>query len=62
MNWRLISDNSFSGSFLRFVPSTRAIQLVHKLKRRKSTREVSMMPIHDFLAELDLEKHIQSGS
>jgi predicted AAA+ superfamily ATPase len=59
------STDSFSKSlfhFHRFVPSTQAIQLVHKLKRRKSTREASMMPIHDFLAELDLEKHIQSES
>ncbi len=59
------SDDSFSKSlfhFLRFVPSTQTIQLVHKLKRRKSTREALMMPVHDFLAELDLEKHIQSES
>lgn len=57
------SADSFSKSFfhfLRFVPSTRSIQLVHKLKRRKSTREVSMMPVHDFLAALDLEKYISS--
>lgn len=59
------STDSFSKSlfhFLRFIPSTPAIQVVHKLKCRKSTQVASMIPIHDFLVELDLEKYAQSES
>jgi predicted AAA+ superfamily ATPase len=54
-------DDSFSKSLLRFrgfLKGAEAIQVVHNLKRRKSTPQARMLPLAEFLAEIDLAKSI----
>lgn len=54
-------DDSFSKSLLRFhgfLEGAEAIQVVYNLKRRKSTPQARMLPLAEFLAEIDLAKSI----
>ncbi|MDH4220887.1 MAG: ATP-binding protein [Candidatus Aminicenantes bacterium] len=48
-----VSDDSFSKSLYRFsgfLKDARPIQLVYNLRRKKSTRRMEMLSVHDFLA------------
>ena len=50
-------EGSFSESLLRFhgfLKETEIVQLVYGLKRKKSTPLMKMLPMAEFLAELDL--------
>ncbi len=52
------SDDNFSSSLSRFhnfLKDTKPIQIVHKLRQKKSKGPVSMLPVHDFLKDLKLE-------
>jgi predicted AAA+ superfamily ATPase len=52
-----VSDESFSRSLFRFhkfIKSAKSVQLVYNLKRKKSTKLMSMYPVHEFLAEFEL--------
>lgn len=49
-------DDSFEKSLFRFrkyLPDTRAVQVVLGLKRIKNSRDVEMMAVHDFLEKLE---------
>ncbi|MBI5193456.1 MAG: ATP-binding protein [Nitrospirae bacterium] len=51
------SDDEFSKSlykFHAFLKHVKPIQLVYTLKRKKSTRVMQMLPVHEFLAGIDL--------
>jgi len=50
-------DDSFSKSLFRFssyLEGTRSVQVVYHLTRKKSSRGVKMLPVHEFLADLNL--------
>jgi len=50
-------DDSFSRALFRFrgfLPKTKALQVVFELKQKKSSSGVKMLPVHEFLAGLDL--------
>lgn len=50
-------DDSFSPSlahFHRFLPKTKAVQVVHQLKRRKSSGALDMLACDEFLAGMDI--------
>ena len=52
-----VSDDSFSKSLYRFhsfLKHTKPIQLVYNLKRKKSTRQMKMLPVHEFLVDFKL--------
>jgi len=54
-------DDSFSRSlfhFHEFLNDASAVQLVYGLTRKKSTPRIKMLPLAEFLAEIDLAKHI----
>ena len=51
------SDDDFSKSlykFHAFLKDAKPLQLVYTLKRRKSSRTMQMLPVHEFLAGIDL--------
>lgn len=53
-------DDSFTKPLLHFhgvLKDTEAVQIVHDLKRKKSTGLVNMLPLAEFLAEIDLAKY-----
>jgi len=55
-----VSDDSFSKSLYRFrgfLKGTKSVQVVYHLDRRKSSKQVNMMPVHEFLADLSLYDH-----
>jgi len=55
-------EDSFSKSLLRFqgfLKGTEAVQVVYGLRRKKSTPLMKMLPIAEFLGELDLVGHIR---
>jgi hypothetical protein len=55
-------EDSFSKSLLRFqgyLKETQIVQLVYGLKRKKSTPLMKMLPMAEFLAELDLAGYIR---
>ena len=50
-----VSDDSFSKSLYRFqgyLKGTEALQVVYNIDRKKSSRGVKMLPVHEFLADL----------
>jgi len=52
-----VSDDSFSKSLYRFhsfLKHTKPTQLVYNLKRKKSTRQMKMLPVHEFLVDFKL--------
>jgi predicted AAA+ superfamily ATPase len=52
-----VSDNSFSKSlflFHGFLKRTKSVQVVYNLDRKKSSKGVKMLPIHEFLADINL--------
>jgi predicted AAA+ superfamily ATPase len=52
-----VSDDSFSKSlylFHGFLKRTESIQVVYNLDRKKSSRGVKMLPVHEFLADINL--------
>jgi hypothetical protein len=52
-----VSDDNFSKSLYRFsnfLKDAKPIQLVYNLKRKKSTKQMDMLPIHEFLADIKL--------
>ena len=52
-----VSDDSFSRSLFRFhkfIKSAKPVQLVYNLKRKKSTKLMSMYSVHEFLAQFEL--------
>ena len=54
-------DDSFSRSlfhFHGFLKDAEAVQLVYGLMRKKSKPRIKMLPLAEFLAEIDLAKHI----
>ena len=54
-----VSDDRFSSSLFRFhrkLKKAQPIQLVYRLKRRKSKDSARMLPAHEFLKELQLFK------
>jgi predicted AAA+ superfamily ATPase len=54
-------DDSFSKALLRFhgfLKEAEPIQLVHDLRRKKSTSQVKMLPLAEFLAEIDMGKYV----
>ena len=58
-------DDSFSKSLFRFhgfLKEAEPLQLVHDLKRKKSTPEMKMLPLAEYLAEIDLAKYILKKS
>ena len=55
-----VSDDSFSKSLYRFqgfLKGTKSVQVVYHLDRRKSSKQVNMMPVHEFLADPSLYDH-----
>lgn len=53
------SEDSFSKSLYRFhniLRDTESFQLAYNLKRKKSTREMKMLPVHEFLAGFKLKR------
>lgn len=53
-----VSDDSFSKSLYRFhgfLKDTKPIQLVYNLARRKSTKQLKMLPVHEFLAGISIQ-------
>jgi len=52
-----VSDDNFSKSLYRFhnfLKDAKSVQIVYTLKRRKSTKGMDMLPIHEFLADFKL--------
>ena len=52
-----VSDDTFSKSLYRFhnfLKDAQPIQIVYNLKRKKSTRQMKMLPVNEFLAEFKL--------
>lgn len=52
-----VSDDNFSKSLYRFhnfLKDAKPVQIVYTLKRRKSTKGMDMLPIHEFLADFKL--------
>lgn len=52
-----VSDASFSRSLYRFqsfLKGTKSVQVVYNLDRKKSSRGVKMLPVHEFLADISL--------
>ncbi|MFH1076278.1 MAG: ATP-binding protein [Pseudomonadota bacterium] len=52
-----LGDDSFSPALFRFqkaLKETKAIQIVYGLRRKKSKGQIEMLPVHDFLANLQL--------
>lgn len=52
-----VSDDNFSKSlyqFHNFLKNAKPIQLVYALKRKKSTKRMDMLPVHEFLADFKL--------
>lgn len=52
-----VSDDSFSKSlflFHGFLKRAKSIQVVYNLYRKKSSRGVKMLPVHEFLADINL--------
>lgn len=53
-----LSDEKFSKSlthFKKFFPEVSCIQLVHNFTRAKSTREIRLLPTHDFLEKINFD-------
>jgi predicted AAA+ superfamily ATPase len=52
-----VSDDNFSRSlflFQKFLKRTKSIQIVYNLDRKKSSKGVKMLPVHDFLTDINL--------
>ncbi len=52
-----VSDDNFSKSLYRFhnfLKDAKPVQIVYALKRRKSTKGMEMLPVHEFLADFKL--------
>ena len=41
-------------SMMRTYPDVKPVQLVYKLKKKKSTPRMKMLPVHEFLAAIEL--------
>ena len=51
-----VSDDEFSKSLYKFhnyLPDVKPVQLVYKLKKKKSTLRMKMLPVHEFLATIE---------
>jgi len=51
-----VSDDEFSKSLYKFhnyLPDVKPVQLVYKLKKKKSTPRMKMLPVHEFLATIE---------
>ena len=49
-------DDEFSKSLYKFhnyLPDVKPVQLVCKLKKKKSTPRMKMLPVHEFLATIE---------
>ena len=52
-----VNKDSFSKSLFRFQPflkETKAVQLVYDLKRRKSRPQMRMIPVYEFLSDMEI--------
>jgi predicted AAA+ superfamily ATPase len=52
-----VSDDSFSKSLYRFqgfLKGTKSVQIVYNLDRKRSSKGVKMLPVHEFLADISL--------
>jgi len=52
-----VSDDEFSKSLYKFhnyLPDVKPLQVVYKLNRKKSTPKMKMLPVHEFLATVEM--------